>query len=276
LTPPIDYLVIGHLSHDHIAGGFRLGGTVVYSGCTARALGCCTAMVTSAAEGDAADPVLDGIHVHCLPCGRTTAFVNHYLPQGRRQVLLGRASCLTAAAMPPAWANAGLVHLGPIAAEIDPDIIEAFTAARLVLTPQGWLRGWDDSGRIFPRPWSAGNRLLSRAMAVVLGEEDLVDQAQLGDFTGRCPLEMLTRAAAGCTLFWQGRSHDLAAPAAAQVDPTGAGDIFAAAFFIGLHRGLDPITAAARANLLAAATVAHTGIAAKMAALARAWKRLAP
>lgn len=274
MTLPIDYLVVGHLSRDVIADGYRLGGTAAYAGCAAQVLGCRTALVTSAAAPDAADPCLNGLRVHCLPSKWTTSFANHYESGGRRQVLLGRAAPLTAVSVPPAWAGAALVHLGPIAGEIDPDIAEAFPAGRIVLTPQGWLRGWDDKGRVFPRRWSAGNRLLARAIAVVLGEEDLVEREQLDEFIGRCPLVVLTRAAAGCTVFWQGRSQDLAAPAVTQVDPTGAGDIFAAAFFIGLHRGLDPPVAAARANALAAASVAHAGLAAKMAALARARDRL--
>ena len=36
---PVDYLVIGHVAHDLIPDGWRLGGTAAYSALTAHALG---------------------------------------------------------------------------------------------------------------------------------------------------------------------------------------------------------------------------------------------
>jgi sugar/nucleoside kinase (ribokinase family) len=53
-----------------------------------------------------------------------------------------------------------------------------------------------------------------------------------------------------------------------EADPTGAGDIFAAAFFIRLHRNNgDPWDAARFANGIAAATVKAVGLDAKTAAI---------
>ncbi len=44
---PVDYLVIGHIARDLTPSGPRLGGTVAYSGLTARALGLRVGIVTS-------------------------------------------------------------------------------------------------------------------------------------------------------------------------------------------------------------------------------------
>jgi len=46
-----------------------------------------------------------------------------------------------------------------------------------------------------------------------------------------------------------------------EVDATGAGDIFAAAFFVRLQRGADPWTAACFANCVAAQSVIRAGLA---------------
>jgi sugar/nucleoside kinase (ribokinase family) len=45
-----------------------------------------------------------------------------------------------------------------------------------------------------------------------------------------------------------------------QVDPTGAGDIFATAFLIALHKSQDPYLSAQFANCIAAHSVEHTGM----------------
>jgi len=67
--------------------------------------------------------------------------------------------------------------------------------------------------------------------------------------------------ALGARVYWNGDVRRFAAPPAEQVDPTGAGDIFAASFFIRLHQTQDPWEAARYANVLAAHSVARRGIA---------------
>ena len=44
---PVDYLLIGHLTHDVFLSGERLGGTVAYAGLMAHALGLRVGLVTS-------------------------------------------------------------------------------------------------------------------------------------------------------------------------------------------------------------------------------------
>ena len=55
LTPlePVDYLVIGHVTHDLTPSGSRLGGTAAYSALTAQALGMRVGVFT--ASGTEAD-----------------------------------------------------------------------------------------------------------------------------------------------------------------------------------------------------------------------------
>ncbi|MCX7976172.1 MAG: hypothetical protein N2646_03770, partial [Bellilinea sp.] len=79
---PVDYLVIGHLTRDLTPEGPRLGGTVAYSGLTARALGLKVGVVT------ACDPDLPLNEVNELTLAirysdTTTTFKNIQTPSGR-------------------------------------------------------------------------------------------------------------------------------------------------------------------------------------------------
>jgi sugar/nucleoside kinase (ribokinase family) len=103
---------------------------------------------------------------------------------------------------------------------------------------------------------------LAQADAVVVSLEDLAgDEAQVESLATACRLLVTTEGALGARVYWNSDVRRFAAPAVDQIDPTGAGDIFAASFFIRLHQTRDPWEAARYANLLAASSVARQGIA---------------
>ena len=62
----------------------------------------------------------------------------------------------------------------------------------------------------------------------------------------------VTEAAAGAVLYWNGDRRRFRAPQVEEVDATGAGDIFAASFFIRLQATRDPWEAARFATQLSA------------------------
>jgi hypothetical protein len=88
LTPlePIDYLVIGHITRDLTPEGPRLGGTVAYSGLTARALGLRVGIVTSWGEEMPLGPLAD-ISIANLSAESSTTFENVNTPEGRIQII---------------------------------------------------------------------------------------------------------------------------------------------------------------------------------------------
>lgn len=135
---PVDYLVIGHIACDLTPAGPRLGGTAAYSALTARALGLRVGIVTARGDELPLD-VLDGIQVLNLATERSTTFENVYTPEGRRQFIHHLASDLRYEDIPPAWRNAPIVHIGPIAGEAKSLADGRFPASMLGLTPQGWL-----------------------------------------------------------------------------------------------------------------------------------------
>ena len=256
-----DYLVIGHVSNDLTPQGLILGGTVAYAGRTAQALGLRVRAITSAEKGFDFNQ-LENIEILHMPSTQSTTFENRYTSEGRVQILHGRASVISTKDVPRGWRSANIVHLGPIADEVDTTLVKSFPDALLCITPQGWLRHWDGEGRVRMAGWDQISGLLPTANAVVISMEDLANDLQSAqDMADRCEILAVTDAAKGVRVFRNGQHRDVPAPMVEEVDPTGSGDVFAAAFFVHLYQTNDPFEAARFANVLAAASVTRQGLA---------------
>ena len=70
----------------------------------------------------------------------------------------------------------------------------------------------------------------------------------------------LTEGESGAVLHWNGDRRRFRPPMMDEVDGTGAGDIFAAAFFVRLYHTRDPWEAARFATQLAARSVTRIGL----------------
>jgi sugar/nucleoside kinase (ribokinase family) len=268
-TSQPDYLVIGHVCRDIIPGPgevqYRFGGTATYSGRTARALGLNVAVVTSAAPDLALVEVLPDIQVHCVPSASTTTFENCYEGGRRRQIIHAPAARIGPGDVPAAWRQPSIVHLGPVAQEVDLALAASFESGFVGVTPQGWFRAWDEQGQVRSHVWDLlGRGGLTRSDAIVLSIEDVGgDESLVADWAARAPWSAfaVTRGALGVTLYVRGEICHIPAPSVSEVDPTGAGDIFAAVFFIRLHETRDPYEAARFAVCLASASVTRLGLA---------------
>lgn len=261
-----DFLVVGHITRDLVPGGSHAGGTAVYSSQTAQVLGCKTAVLTSTEADFDISQVMAGIDVHRIPAQETTTFENVYTPTGRVQTVHGLATYLTAADIPESWTRANVVHLAPIASEVDPEMIHVFSNSLVGLTIQGWLRRWEEDGRVFAREWEAAEHILPLAAAVILSQEDLLDDAMLQAYKEYSRLLVLTQAAKGCIVFFGGEERLIPTLKVTEVEPTGAGDIFAAAFMTRLHQTAgNPWEAARFANEIAAQSVTQATLAGKIA-----------
>lgn len=257
---PVDYLVVGHLTKDLTPAGPRLGGTAAYAALTARALGLRVGIVTAWA-GDLDASPLAGIPLAGPPSEVTTTFENRETPQGRQQILHALAPSLALYHIPEPWRRAPIVHLGPVAQEVDPAVVSGLHASLIGVTPQGWLRQWDAQGRVQPSEWPEGAVVLRQAHAAVLSIEDLGgDEKRIPNLASAGRVLVVTRGAQGADLYWQGEVLHLDAPQVSERDATGAGDIFAAAFFVRLYQTRDPLEAARFATLIAADSVARVGL----------------
>lgn len=256
-----DYLLIGHMTRDRLPdGAFAPGGTALYAALTARRLGRRVGVVSARAtiplDWDA------GIEVVFVPTMETPVFENRYTPQERVQTLHAESGVLTLDHVPLTWRRARIVHLAPILAETSEQLVDAFPDALLGMTPQGMMRAWSTPlpARITYRPWTPLPRLLERIDALIMSIEDLqFDEERARSYARHCRLVALTRGAAGATLFLDGRPHHIEACPAVERDPTGAGDVFAAALLVRLDETGDPLEAAHFAACIAARSIEGVG-----------------
>jgi sugar/nucleoside kinase (ribokinase family) len=220
-------------------------------------------VVTSAAADVDLVAALPGVATAIVPAPTTTRFHNAYVADRREQRLLARAAPLTLAAVPEAWRAASIVHLAPVAAEVDLALVAALRPAVgfLGATPQGWLRTCDARGCVQPRPCADLPARLVGVDGIVVSEEDLAaESAGAQSLVAAGRTVALTRGAAGVSILQPGLVREVPACPAVAADPTGAGDVFAAAWFVRLARGDDPLAAARYAASAAAWAVEHHGL----------------
>ena len=257
----VEYLAIGHVAHDLTENGARLGGTVAYSALTARALGMKVGIVTAVGKETSLD-ALDGIPAISIESPHSTTFENIYTDQGRLQYLRAQAASIDFDSVPASWRDASIIHLGPIANEMDSSLPDDFSPALLGVTPQGWMRKWDSDGRVSRREWSNSETILQKANAVVISREDVNGNNELIEqIAHQTRMLVVTEGADGCVLHWNGDRRRFRAPDVREVDATGAGDIFATAFFVRLLNTRDPWEAARFATLVASHSVTRVGLA---------------
>jgi sugar/nucleoside kinase (ribokinase family) len=191
----------------------------------------------------------------------TTTFENIQTPNGRVQYLHSLAPSINLAMVPEAWRNTPSVHLGPVAKEVDPMLARAFSSSFVGLTPQGWMRSWDETGRVHFSEWPEASFVLQNANAAVLSIEDVRgDERIIEEMVSASRVLVVTEGANGARVYWNGDVRRIRPPKMNEVDPTGAGDIFAAAFFFRLSTTRDPWEAARFATQLASASVMRPGL----------------
>ena len=257
---PVDYLVIGHVAHDLTPTGPRLGGTVAYSALTARALGMRVGVVTATGPETSLEP-LNEIRVISLPSSQSTTFENIYTEKGRIQYLRAQAERIDFSIIPELWRNASIIHLGPIAHEMNSSLPKEFSPSLLGITPQGWMRTWDSGCRVSPVEWANAESALAQAGAVVISREDVGGKDEVIEhFAQQTDVLAVTEGPAGAVLYWHGDRRRFRAPEVKEVDATGAGDVFAAAFFVRLFKTRDPWEATRFATLVASRSVTRVGL----------------
>jgi 1D-myo-inositol 3-kinase len=226
-----DFLAVGHVVKDITWTGWRLGGGVAYASLQASRLGLQTAAVTACSPDVSPAELLPHTVWHVLPDERTTSFQNTYVDGVRSQHLRETARPIGGAQVPESWRRTPVVLLAPVYWDVDVRAASVIPEESLVgLSAQGWLRRTDE-GRVVPvpfdvdAPWLIGD-------VVFLSEEDLEEPELSQAWLKYVPMVVLTRAQRGVTVFDDHGRHNFAAVPGPEVDPTGAGDVFATAFLV--------------------------------------------
>jgi len=259
----MDFLVVGHIAKDLLPdGSFSLGGTVTYAAITARNLGLKAGIVTCADSTLETTALLQDIALVVKPSPVTTTFENIYHGHERQQFIRAVAAPLLPEDIPAPWLATPIVHLGPLAQELSPEMVNIFGQDVLLgVTPQGWMRAWDETGRVRHCPWESAPAILARADVVVFSPEDVAFNSEvIHQYARQARIMVVTQNWLGCTVYVRGRPpRRFPAYRVQEVDPTGAGDVFAAAYLIRFKETGDPYAAARFANCVASFSVEGKG-----------------
>ncbi len=252
--------IIGHLTRDILEDGYAIGGAVSYSGVTARRLGAEVTVLTRAHPDDARVLEEEGIEVINLPTEIYTTFHNVYYKAIRTQQLLAVAGPILASEVPERIYKADVLLLAPVAQEVDPTIAQQ-RINMLAATPQGWMREWDQQGRVYAIPWYSSGRILPYLDTIIFSDLDLIgDLSIFPTIIDTVSLVAITKASKGCVLYHHGRRCQVHSRPAHEIDATGAGDTFTAAFLVELSNGKSPIEAAYFANVAASISIEGIGL----------------
>lgn len=258
---PIHFVAVGHLAVDHRSGQTLLGGAAAYACLTASRLGLSAAMVTAVGEEFDFGP-LDGIEIHARHGEESTSFENVYDDQARRQRLLARAHPLTAKdleGLDGRLDSRTAVLYCPIAREVEAPLVRLRPEGLCGLAPQGFLRDWDEEGSVRPRRWPTTTGVLADVDVVSMSRDDAPWPDELvSTLSGR--LLAVTEGPRGARLYWEGKALHIPAYPTFSIDPTGAGDVFAASLLLALREGQPPPDAACFAACAASFAVERVGV----------------
>ncbi len=260
----IDYTTIGHVTVDVMADGSRQpGGSAFYSALQAARLGARALIVTRGVRAEIESllaPYCDELELTVIDAERTTTLQTRGVGHARAQRVLAWAGEIG----PDVRLDTAIVHLAPIARETPARW--RGSAGFVGVTPQGLVRDWSGRGaRVVACPLDVA-LLPERCDAIVLSETERASCSALLADAARAwaPLVAVTAGPAPTELHLP--DGELAHVEVPHVEPMrddiGAGDVFAAAFFVALADGAEPAAAASFANAAAAVRIAGDGPAA--------------
>jgi sugar/nucleoside kinase (ribokinase family) len=256
-------LAVGHVTWDRVAGGDVLGGAVSYAALAAAKLGWEAAVLTCASRDFVPERDLPGVTVFQRLASSTTRFENLYSDSGERQQMLkARSDDVDLSILPDAWRNPDALFLAPVAGEVAGGMATAFEAEVVGAAAQGWLRAFDVDGSVSAKTWETTGTDLAGVHVLFLSEHDMPEARRAArELLSAVPMVALTRGWEGLTFLTRDGAHDVPALPRTEVDPTGAGDVFAAAFLVRYHETHDVLEASVFAACAASCAVEAVGAA---------------
>ena len=146
-----------------------------------------------------------------------------------------------------------------MAGEIQGALAPAFEAECVGAIGQGWLRAFDLEGNVSAKDWSEPERALEGVHVLFVSQHDLVEGRDPHAFLAQVPMVAVTRGWQGVSILSREGDVDVPGFPRPEVDPTGAGDVFAAAFMVGYAERQDPQDAAVFACCAASCAVEGVG-----------------
>jgi sugar/nucleoside kinase (ribokinase family) len=255
-----DFVVIGHIVLAVVREGWRLGGTAAFAAVQAQRLGLKVGIVTRVGTDVNLQEALPGVALAGRPSEKTTRFVNEYEAGRRRQRVLSQAAELATDDVPEDWRAGPVVLVGPVCGEVPAELSGALGSSLTGVSAQGWLRRVDRSGRVRRQAW-AGAPFWKGSQVLFVSDEDLGRRSdQLAAWEGEVAIVAVTCARRGAKVRDGKGWRRIDAFPASEVDPTGAGDVFAAAFLVRYHETKDAAEATRFASAASACSVEGVGL----------------
>jgi hypothetical protein len=265
--PPY-FLSLGFITHDLCENKKIIGGASAYSAILARNFGVASAIATSIGEDFEECDSLKGIRLAYQIWERTTTFINKPFKEKREATRGKRIQYVTSVAdrikegtIPEEWFNAEIVYTCPVLNELEEELIKRFEGAMIGVAPQGWMRSVGEGGRIEKKKWEKANEVLSKVDFVIVSEEDVFEEdvPKYAEFSN---IFVLTKGRKGAELYWNsGKRHEhIPAFEREEVDATGAGDVFGAAFLLRYYETKDAVESAIFASCAASFVVEKVGV----------------
>jgi hypothetical protein len=253
-TKSVEILLVGHLTLDEDAYGLHLGGSVFFASQLLRILKYRANIVTSY-DRNTFTPILDGnFNINVVKSSSTTTFANYYKSGEREQRVRYIASRIAETDIPENYLNSDLVFLAPVIGEIGLDVVSLFKTKFVVANLQGWLREFNKSGLV-NRKIIDLDEILEHVDVAIISQEDIKDWAVLEDWANKVNILVVTNGSGGCNVSVDNKWHHIPGIKVVEIDPVGAGDIFATAYMVKYFQTSDFLQAAIFANCIAGISV---------------------
>ena len=260
------YLCAGHVTRDLDGSGWSFGGPVYFSSCTAAALRCEVVAITRMSGSDLAllKQKVPGTEWLSRPAGISTTFENTYGSAGRTQRVHAQAPRLTVRDAGVAPLDSRILHIAPVLREIGPAFLGALATNRFVgLTAQGFLRRVQSDRVVSVAVARSASAAFEMADVSIVSAEDFDgDVGQAHELLARSRVGVLTDGHRLIHAHELGRWFEFPVVPQPIRNPTGTGDVFAAALFVRYEA-----TGNLEGSLEFAASIAADWISAKDAAL---------
>ncbi|NQE04638.1 putative sugar kinase [ANME-1 cluster archaeon GoMg1] len=272
--PPY-FLSLGFITHDLCEDRKIIGGASAYSAILARNFGAASAIATSIGKDFENFDALKGIRLAYQMSERTTTFINktfkksfiksasqkgrENISEGRVQYVTGVADRIKEETIPEEWFNAEIVYICPVLDELEEEIVKKFDGSVIGVAPQGWMRSVVKGGRIEKKRWKKANEVLSKVDFVIVSEEDIFEE-DIPKYEELSNIFVLTRDRKGAELYYDGTHEHIPAFERKEVDATGAGDVFGAAFLLRYYETKDAVESAIFASCAVSFVVEKEGV----------------
>jgi len=233
-------IVIGHITLDEFEGNLIPGGSAYYCSQTYLALGAEVKLISIVGDDFQFNEVFTGMDVFVKRMGKTTQFKNIYEKDSpRKQISLAQAESIRPDEIPEDFKECDVLHLVPVLGEVDiSQWVSCIKSMLVAVGLQGWLRRINPSKVVLSKKCDISNEEYKSINLLCMSEDDIKGQPELLEKVVKLvPVVALTHGAKGYDLYRNGVKNSYGVFRTFEVDPTGAGDVFASGLVHSLAAG---------------------------------------